>query len=772
MKNRTFRQTSSALAPVLSALLLISCGGGGGGSADPDPDPPPEDPEPGDPIPGNVAPEAFDISISTDASTPLVEIQLDGRDADNDTLTYVLDSPRSGAGYSLAFVGAETGRLNVSLDDSSVESLSFDYRVTDGTQFSETAQAQIVIAESESGGTGASDTAPSDYFNVPIAYFGDTSDEGIPSAVDLSNNFPTPGNQGSQGSCVGWATAYALKSYHEKVEEQWEFSSNSTLFSPAWIYNQINGGVDGGSHPLDALDLIVNNGAATLATMPYDDQNFTASPSAEAVQEAAFYKAASYARVNTVNDIRRSIAARNPVTIGIEVFPSFNGLVGENSVYNDLSGASEGGHAITITGYDDDRFGGAFKVINSWGTGWGDDGYFWLPYDVVPQAVLLALVLEDAPNSGELPEPVQPPADDTLPNLAIVDWTASYNPVAGGAGELQWSVTNNGSAVAPAGADLNLMLSTDQVIGPDDIYLRYENLTFDIEPGGRLFRDENNPLSFQFPLDLPAGEYYMAVWVDDLDEVQESDETDNISFGNATVQIAGAEYPDLVVSSWWATWDSVTGNGELEYRVTNDGNAPLGGTTWDINLILSTGLDAEATFAYYLFYEDGNFDLDPGTTVFRDASNRASFNMYESAFGNTVVPGNYYVSLWVDDLNQVDESREYNNLSTDNQLIPIGSQTKLASAQDSSLNHRFNGKSVPEDSVMLAKVSIEADASGEPRVASFKFQGRSMPGDINGAEFAKTTSAADKMISLNALALAMPSAKVSDGAATVLQMSK
>ncbi len=39
------------------------------------------------------------------------------------------------------------------------------------------------------------------------------------------------------------------------------------------------------------------------------------------------------------------------------------------------------GHAMCLVGYDDNKFGGAFEVMNSWGTDFGDNGFIWIKYD-------------------------------------------------------------------------------------------------------------------------------------------------------------------------------------------------------------------------------------------------------------------------------------------------------------------------------------------------------------------------------------------------------
>ena len=87
---------------------------------------------------------------------------------------------------------------------------------------------------------------------------------GVPSNYDNSrtNWFPPIGNQGTQGSCATWACGYYTKTFQEAKEHNWDLSGCSweggyyghpsatyqdKIFSPAFIYNQQNNGVDNGS---------------------------------------------------------------------------------------------------------------------------------------------------------------------------------------------------------------------------------------------------------------------------------------------------------------------------------------------------------------------------------------------------------------------------------------------------------------------------------------------------------------------------------------------
>jgi hypothetical protein len=215
----------------------------------------------------------------------------------------------------------------------------------------------------------------------------------LPSATDLSAKMPPVGNQGQEGSCVGWATAYAMRGY-EARQDVWSAiapqSADPALnFSPAFVYNQLNNGKDVGITVPAALSLLQHQGAATLADMPYVAGQYTTKPSAGAFADAAHYKLASYGSISPsdLTSMKAQLAAGLPVVLAINVYANLYAL-GPNQVYTGISGKLEGGHAVSVVGYDDAK--GAVKFINSWGTPWGTAGYGWISYAALKQITVEA----------------------------------------------------------------------------------------------------------------------------------------------------------------------------------------------------------------------------------------------------------------------------------------------------------------------------------------------------------------------------------------------
>ncbi|MBD1544865.1 C1 family peptidase [Roseibium aggregatum] len=238
----------------------------------------------------------------------------------------------------------------------------------------------------------------------------------LPPSVSLKKFAPTPGDQGRQGSCVGWASAYAARTLSEAERLQMgdRAAINQSRFSPAFVYNQIRlGGCGDGSYPSDALDLIKNVGVPLLKDFPYTDESCNREPERNELSLASGYRIKGYQRL--FNDdstakhiaVRRSLANGHPVVIGMQVSENFmrssEVYRGSNEDLMALQTGDLGGHAMAVIGYDDTKYGGAFEFINSWGTDWGNGGFIWVTYDAFNTYVMQGY--EMIP-----PDPPRPPA--------------------------------------------------------------------------------------------------------------------------------------------------------------------------------------------------------------------------------------------------------------------------------------------------------------------------------------------------------------------------
>ena len=730
----------------------------------------------------NHAPVAQPITITSNLVTMYIEEQLSANDIDGDRLSYYLESAETGNGYSFAYINPDSGKVYVTLTGEKNE-ITLSYKVSDGLLFSnvETITIRINQDNVQTQATGLLETPIEVLTAQPMGSFGNATTFGaadgtlgLPSRIDLSNDFPIAGDQGQINSCVAWAVGYGLKSYQEHKEEGWALNSTQTIFSPSWLYNQLNGGRDGGSQIYDAMALIVEKGAATLSTMPYTE-NYLIQPSSTAREEASRYKAKKYFRITGRQQIKQALSEKFPVVIGIITNESIFHLSKSNPVFNTTGGVSSrhGRHAVTIVGYDDNKYGGAYKILNSWGTTSGDNGYFWMPYQFAEsnagigtaESVLMqSWVLIDAPNTGNdsKVEPTTPTADN-LPNLQIKTWNATYDERPGGNGFLSWEVINTGTATAQAGWDLNLILSKDDQLDVDDQLVFYETIdSSTIKTGGGLIRSEekNNLAAFKFPEDLRDGKYYMGLWIDDRNVIKESNENDNKSMGSGYVTIRNT-LPDISIYTWGADWDNA-GNGILTYQIDNQGVATLP-SGWDVNLVLSSSLPPTANSSYYLFYETTSFELVSGDNVYRDFSNPAYFKINYEQAGSKIPDGTYYMSLWVDDLSKIAESNESNNVSTGNNTVSISNgrsarkaQNKAQKAQNNAKNFSMNGKKLPSRSTLIKRVELRTLASGHRQMRVLKTTVAAKGNDSQQKRKNKVMKAADVAIFPVQKSISMP----------------
>lgn len=223
----------------------------------------------------------------------------------------------------------------------------------------------------------------------------------LPSSKSWASTLPPINDQGQQGSCVGWSSAYYVKtSWEKRSDPAWNNAAATGQFSPAFVYNQINGGQDAGSQPSDALKLMVDKGAASLASMPYSVNDFRTQPSAQVLASAANFKnldSRFFGNTLDVAAIKQYLADTGPLIFGIKVDDALQQGTGD---YTRFVGPNLGGHAIACVGYDDNRSGGAFLLANSWGPTYRDQGFVWVTYQAAADLFLGAWAMVDGPNTG------------------------------------------------------------------------------------------------------------------------------------------------------------------------------------------------------------------------------------------------------------------------------------------------------------------------------------------------------------------------------------
>ncbi|MEO6550009.1 MAG: C1 family peptidase [Ferruginibacter sp.] len=215
---------------------------------------------------------------------------------------------------------------------------------------------------------------------VPIidtSYYTDISKEQLPSKFIL--DMPTPGDQGNQGSCAAWATVYGVGSFYVHFTTGKPYSDTGNL-SPRFIYNQISKGDCSCTSVLDNLYLLKTQGACTVNAMPYDANDCSTQPDSMQRSLAENYKIKGWQKIelHNLSLLKRAITESKPIIFSISTDQGFR-KISKPFMWDTREGAIEPAHSMILAGYDDEKK--AFRVMNSWGTAWGDKGFAWIGYD-------------------------------------------------------------------------------------------------------------------------------------------------------------------------------------------------------------------------------------------------------------------------------------------------------------------------------------------------------------------------------------------------------
>lgn len=228
----------------------------------------------------------------------------------------------------------------------------------------------------------------------------------IPENVDLRKWFNTIKieDQRALGSCsanaaVGIVEYFQKKAYGKHLD-------GSRLFVYKVTRNLMGVTGDTGAWLRNTMGALALAGVPPEKFWPYTDKtpDFDREPPAWIYAVADNFESLKYfchdplgankKPEDLLNSVKTYLAAGIPSMFGFFGFPSFDKTDIPGGIPFPCSGeGAQWGHAIVAVGYDDSKkikntkcnkqTTGALLIRNSWGPGWGEKGYGWLPYEYV-----------------------------------------------------------------------------------------------------------------------------------------------------------------------------------------------------------------------------------------------------------------------------------------------------------------------------------------------------------------------------------------------------
>ena len=223
----------------------------------------------------------------------------------------------------------------------------------------------------------------------------------LPSSVSMRKYCPTPGLQQGQ-SCVGWASSYGAMSimYNKSFGITDAVQKNIFAFDPYFVYSLI---VEDSNYDCSKRTLI----SAAMAILKTKGSKKRYAPELTNCLSIINATSKSYGLPFTINEslslsekyyeasfnekislLKSLLADSYPLVAGMYTTKSMNALGSPGGKVNasglwepNLGEAFNGGHAVCVVGYSNTKYGGAFEIMNSWGSNYGDDGFLWVKYD-------------------------------------------------------------------------------------------------------------------------------------------------------------------------------------------------------------------------------------------------------------------------------------------------------------------------------------------------------------------------------------------------------
>jgi len=223
----------------------------------------------------------------------------------------------------------------------------------------------------------------------------------MPEAMNLKDWCSEVENQLTIGSCTAHAGVGVMEYYERRAFGRHTDASRLFLYKTTRNLLQWTG--DTGAFLRTTMAAMVLFGVPPEEYWKYNVSDFDKEPSAFCYSFAQSYQALQYGRLDPIGTprdfllkrIKSLLAAGIPSMFGFTVFSSIqqSRKSGGKIPFPCQGEKILGGHAVVAVGYDDkvkiknaigeSETTGALMIRNSWGTGWGDNGYGWLPYDYI-----------------------------------------------------------------------------------------------------------------------------------------------------------------------------------------------------------------------------------------------------------------------------------------------------------------------------------------------------------------------------------------------------
>ncbi|MFW6304068.1 MAG: hypothetical protein ACOC2L_05540, partial [Candidatus Sumerlaeota bacterium] len=243
--------------------------------------------------------------------------------------------------------------------------------------------------------------------------------EALPSRVVNIDHLPAVWSQGSQPTCMYWATVYYQLSYQEAREHGWvrphPINNPDKVMSQEFVI-QLGG----------MYDVIKYLGCGTWESFANEWDSTKNLPTSAGYAKARLHRARDFYLLpsdpsEATVALKQRLADGDIVATSILISDYFYDYDGtdragwNNTVFFEDGGGFWAGHALTLIGYDDtisyntgsEVKTGAFLLVNSWGGAWGHTlpgagsaGFIWIGYDYAQSANLLrnAVIMEPQPS--------------------------------------------------------------------------------------------------------------------------------------------------------------------------------------------------------------------------------------------------------------------------------------------------------------------------------------------------------------------------------------